>query len=149
VRILDTGVLGDPSLTPDGKTVVYWRTKVPQDGGELVEAPVDGTRRRVAITKPTCATTTRTISPRRQTIAFTRGDPASGSPTSTAATPAGSAPARATRTRAWSPDGKRIAFKRNKLLWVMNADGSGARRVTKGLGRGHRGRLDGPLTPPC
>jgi Tol biopolymer transport system component len=30
----------------------------------------------------------------------------------------------------WSPDGRRIAFKRNKLLWVMNADGTGAERVT-------------------
>ena len=31
---------------------------------------------------------------------------------------------------AWSPDGDRIAFKRNKQLWVMKADGTGAKRVT-------------------
>ncbi len=36
---------------------------------------------------------------------------------------------------AWFPDGKRIAFQSDRTgrmeIWVMNADGSGARRVTK------------------
>lgn len=33
----------------------------------------------------------------------------------------------------WSPDGKRIAFTRGKTpaLWVMNADGTGAKRITE------------------
>lgn len=36
---------------------------------------------------------------------------------------------------AWSPDGRRIAFQSNRTgwmeIWVMNADGSGARQLTK------------------
>jgi Tol biopolymer transport system component len=31
---------------------------------------------------------------------------------------------------AWSPDGSRIAYSRNGDLWVMDADGSGQRRLT-------------------
>jgi dipeptidyl aminopeptidase/acylaminoacyl peptidase len=30
----------------------------------------------------------------------------------------------------WSPDGRKLAFLRSGLLWVMNADGSGKRRLT-------------------
>ena len=33
---------------------------------------------------------------------------------------------------AWSPDGLRIAFVRGNDIWVMNADGSGQRRLTSG-----------------
>ena len=32
----------------------------------------------------------------------------------------------------WSPDGTRIAFTRDNLLWIMNADGSGVRKVPTG-----------------
>ena len=32
-----------------------------------------------------------------------------------------------------SPDGKRIAFKTNKHIWIINMDGTGLRQVTKGL----------------
>jgi Tol biopolymer transport system component len=32
---------------------------------------------------------------------------------------------------AWSPDGRRLAFTRRGELWVMNADGSGQRRLTR------------------
>ena len=31
---------------------------------------------------------------------------------------------------AWSPDGKNIAFSKESNLWIMNADGSGERRLT-------------------
>ena len=34
-----------------------------------------------------------------------------------------------TRPR-WSPDGKRIAFLKNRQVWVMNGDGSGSRRLS-------------------
>jgi len=132
VRILDTGILGDPSLTPDGKTVVYWRTKVEQDGGELVKAPVDGSAKGVAITKPDLRDNDPHVSPNGLTIAFTRleqpgiwlADLNGGNVRRLSSREGDQDPA-------WSPDGKRIAFKRNKLLWVMNADGSGTRQVTK------------------
>jgi TolB protein len=31
---------------------------------------------------------------------------------------------------AWSPDGEQLVFIRNDNLWIMSADGSGARRLT-------------------
>lgn len=34
----------------------------------------------------------------------------------------------------WSPDGSRLAFERDRTLWVMAADGTGARRFTRALG---------------
>jgi dipeptidyl aminopeptidase/acylaminoacyl peptidase len=34
------------------------------------------------------------------------------------------------RYPAWSPDGRRIAFQRNGDLWMMNADGTGQKRLT-------------------
>ena len=38
-------------------------------------------------------------------------------------------------TPAWFPDGKRIAFQSNRTgkmeVWVMNADGSGTRQITR------------------
>jgi len=35
----------------------------------------------------------------------------------------------------WSPDGRKIAFERNLDIFVMNADGSGQRKVTRGARR--------------
>src|SRR3954454_3930690 len=35
---------------------------------------------------------------------------------------------------AWSADGTQVAFSRSGAIWVMSADGSGARRVTDGSG---------------
>lgn len=35
-------------------------------------------------------------------------------------------------TPAWSPDGTRIAYHTDRGIYVMNADGSGARRLTRG-----------------
>ena len=41
----------------------------------------------------------------------------------------------------WSPDGRRIAFERQSDIYVMNADGSGQRNLTRGAGR----RESGPV----
>lgn len=36
------------------------------------------------------------------------------------------------RAPTWSPDSRRVAFLRELELWVVNADGTGARRITGG-----------------
>ena len=43
----------------------------------------------------------------------------------------------------WSPDGSRIAYLRDGYLWVMNADGSGKRRVTSYPAHGPSWTRDG------
>ena len=35
----------------------------------------------------------------------------------------------------WSPDGRKIAFERDLDIYVMNADGSGRRNLTRGASR--------------
>ena len=35
----------------------------------------------------------------------------------------------------WSPDGRKIAFERQSDIHVMNADGSGQRKLTRGARR--------------
>jgi molecular chaperone DnaK len=131
LRILDSGVLGDPTLSPEGRTVYYWRTRTPQDGGELVRAPVDGAAEPEPITDGKLRENDPHVSPNGNLIAFTRlADPGIW-----LAGRDGSAVKQLTdlegdQDPAWSPDGERIAFKRNKQLWVMAADGTGAKRVT-------------------
>lgn len=43
----------------------------------------------------------------------------------------------------WSPDGRRIAFLRSGLLWTMNADGTGKRRLTTRAAAGPSWSPDG------
>jgi TolB protein len=38
----------------------------------------------------------------------------------------------------WSPDGRKIAFEKQSDIYVMNADGSGQRNLTRGVGRESR-----------
>src|SRR6266511_1752070 len=71
-------------------------------------------------------------------IAFARGGPQSGlfvtNPDGTGLTKLPSVPG--DTDPAWSPDGSKIAFVRFREggagIWVMNADGTGARRITDG-----------------
>ncbi len=102
VRRLDVGldIIGDFGLTPDGQTLVYWASNNPNlDGGAIFTLPTVGTGE-----------------PKRLTES---ADGVDSDP-------------------AWSPDATQIAFRRtvpngtadgNRNVFVMNADGSGARAV--------------------
>jgi dipeptidyl aminopeptidase/acylaminoacyl peptidase len=132
VRQIDRGTLGDPALSPDGKTVVYWRAENPQDGGALVSAPVGSSGEGTPITDAENRDNDPAISPDGDHVAFSR---AASQGIWTAGLD-GEDPVQLTSRKGdqdptWSPDGTRIGFKRNNLLWVMGADGSGAEQVTQ------------------
>ncbi len=102
VRRLDVGldVIGDFGLTADGQTLVYWASDNPElDGGAIFTLPTVGTGAPKKLT---------------ESADGVDSDPA------------------------WSPDATQIAFRRtvpdgtadgNENVFVMNADGSGARAV--------------------
>lgn len=76
-------------------------------------------------------------SPDGSRIAFSRGDPRSGTYRIFTIAPNGNALTQITggrfdRSPTWSPDGTRIAFRRGAKLWVVNLDGSGAAPVADG-----------------
>jgi Tol biopolymer transport system component len=41
----------------------------------------------------------------------------------------------------WSPDGRRIVFERFEHIWIVDAGGRHARRLTRGSGTGRIPRL--------
>jgi TolB protein len=45
----------------------------------------------------------------------------------------------------WSPDGRKIAFAKQSDIYIMNADGSGQRNLTRGAGR----RESSPVWSPA
>ena len=45
----------------------------------------------------------------------------------------------------WSPDGRKIAFEKQSDIYVMNADGSGQRNLTRAAGR----RESSPVWSPA
>ena len=125
----------NPSWSADGKTIRYGRYRVQADGTGQTELP-----RNVPLPGA--------WSPDGQRIAFAEVDRSPGRGTDDAdaglwvMNADGSNPRRVARNAAssdpaWSPDGRRIAFRRfdrlaeNSDLFVVNADGSGLRRLTR------------------
>ena len=133
-KVVDQGVLSDPSLTPDGRFVVYWRADGPgQEGGALYRAPLNGPDVPVPITGGgKLRDNDPAVSPIGDLVAFTRA----GQGIWTVGLGGDNQEKQLTKQDgdqdpSWSPDGKQITFKRQDQLWIMNADGSDAHRITK------------------
>ena len=133
-KVVDQGVLSDPSLTPDGRFVVYWRADgAGQEGGALYRAPLTGPDAPVPITGGgKLRDNDPAVSPIGDLVAFTRA----GQGIWTVGLGGDNQEKQLTKQDgdqdpSWSPDGKQITFKRQDQLWIMNADGSDAHRITK------------------
>ena len=133
-KAVDQGVLSDPSLTPDGRFVVYWRADgAGQEGGALYRAPLNGPDVPVPITGGgKLRDNDPAVAPTGDLVAFTRAGQGiwtvglGGDNQEKELTTQDGA-----QEQSWSPDGNQITFKRQDQLWIMNADGSAAHRITK------------------
>ncbi len=135
VRDIDRGWLSDPALSPDGKFVVYWQDNATRsDGGAIYQTPTDGSGPPTQITPGgRVRDNDASVSPKGDLVAITRG----GQGIWTVGVNTGSEHPLTQLTKepadmdpTWSPDGSQIAFYRAGQVWVMNADGSGPRRVS-------------------
>jgi TolB protein len=142
VRELDKGRIGDPSVTPDGKSVLYWRnSEGDRDGGALYRIPLDGSGSRVRLTEggdgvdadPIVSLDGRQLAFSRQigsqnvimTAPFDgkalTGDPRQRTDGENAQDPS------------WSPDGRQIAYKSGPNddadLHVLDLNSGDSRRV--------------------
>ncbi len=146
-RTLDSGVLGDPTFTRDGRSVIYWRNSVGSlDGGSLYRISIQGgARHRLTAggdgddNDPVCSpdgktVAYRTVSNGRFVVAKISLDPSASS--KALATPVVlTKGASIEQEPSWSPDGRQIAFIRgtgnDRDLYVMNSDGSAPRALVK------------------
>lgn len=145
VHQLDHGQLGDATFSPDGTRVVYARDPyLPfKLGGALFSAPVDGSTSPVRVVAGTNVNPV--WSPSSDEVAYVRLDgkrrsvdvvrvKADGRAGGTRALTTGDA---VDQDPSWSPDGKRLAFRRGAdepHLFVMKADGSSAKRIVRSPG---------------
>jgi Tol biopolymer transport system component len=154
------GNRGEPRWSPDGRAILF--TAVPPGQPPSPSAApyrdvyvmnADGSGQRNLTPTPEAGAFDPAWSPDGQHIAFTRlaGSPgevrivvmnADGSAkhavTPTLAHPGDRAPA-----AVWSPDGRRIAFWDDFAIYVVNADGSGLRRLTRNAFEGPGWSPDG------
>jgi hypothetical protein len=133
VRVVDSGWLSDPAMTPDGRFVLYWRNDARQEGGAIYRAPLDGSGPPVPITPGGAIhDNDAAASPNGDLVAITRAGQGiwtvalGGSGVATQLTKQGG-----DQDPSWSPDGSQITFKRQDQLWVMDADGGNAKRISK------------------
>jgi Tol biopolymer transport system component len=136
-RRVTQGPVVDPAWSPTGAAIAF--TKLSFAAPIWVVGPDGGPARRVAA----AAAYGYSWSPDGTRIAFGLGDRAihiarvdGGSPVRVPV-PGGGAPWRV----AWSPDGTRIAFMEMGTIYVMNADGTGVRRLAD------EGPVRDPQTP--
>jgi Tol biopolymer transport system component len=132
VRELDDGALSDPAFTRDGKAVIYWKDDAGQrNGGALYSAPVDGSTPKKITQGGARKDNDPATSPVKDLVAFRRVGPGPGI---WVAGVDGTSPTRLTQLQAdhdpaWSPDGTRLVFVEDGDLWIIDADGSGAKRI--------------------
>jgi actin-like ATPase involved in cell morphogenesis len=133
-KVVDRGALSDPAMTPDGRFVVYWRADgAGQEGGALYRAPLNGQDTPVPITDGgTLRDNDPAVSPTGDRVAFTRA----GKGIWTVGLGGDNQEKQLTKQDgdqdpSWSPDGNQITFKRQDQVWIMNADGGDAHRITK------------------
>lgn len=127
IRKIDTGdntTFGDPTISPDGRTLVFWASPNDRyDGGTLVAAPVDGSAPAQRLVVPTMPgqDADPVFSPDGSSIAFRRraGTAADRGDLNVwvVSTAAGSKPRQLTRAKAdeqdpsWSRSGQQLAYK--------------------------------------
>jgi Tol biopolymer transport system component len=132
-QVVDQGILSDPAMTPDGRFVVYWRADGTGEGGALYRTPLDGSDLPRPITDGgRLRDNDPAVSPIGDLVAFTRA----GQGIWTVGLGGDNQEKQLTKQDgdqdpSWSPDGKQITFKRQDQVWIMNADGSDAHRITK------------------
>ena len=142
VRELDDGRIGDPTVTPDGRSVLYWRNDEGRaDGGALYRIPVSGRGSPIQLTEGGNGEDADPVVTRdgRQ-LAFSRSSGA-GRNILTAPFDGKELTGEArewtergdNRDASWSPDGQSIAYKRgsndNGDLYVLDLASGDSRRV--------------------
>ena len=140
IRVLDRGRLGDPTVTRDGSTVVYWRAKdAATDGGSIFRMSIDGSGKPTLVASggegefddPVCSPTADRLAMTRNqggisrivTLDLIRGARPKILSSSTDAS----------KGPSWSPDGGELAFRdgtdKSARIVISDASGSGARTM--------------------
>jgi len=142
IQVLDSGRVGDPSFTRDGKSVVYWRgEESDSEGGSLYRVPIDkssgpilllGNQSHREFIDPACSPVDDRIAltvlhdGRQQIVSL---DTSTGSPRLTPLTSG----TKLDKGASWSPDGTHLAFlsgtRRRASIFVINANGSAGHQV--------------------